>query len=299
MKRNLKRNVSLLLVLVLIIATLSGCNTGKDKEGLSEQDLESTVTKPKISVVDSDGNIKNPEDDEGVEDVETIEDENSDDYLFDFKFSTDDIDLDNLILGDGVTLVDDDAEEVNDNNVGDIPLSSNKISNELLPVGSVVLLKDSTKKVMIIGQNQIEVGNNDVIYDYSACLYPGGYINANTYLFDNEQIDSVYHVGCEDETLKVNNVPDGLLPVGSVVLLKDSTKKVMIIGWCQLAVDDEDTIYDYSGCLFPEGYINANSTYLFDNSQIESVHHLGYEDGEQKELKEMAEGLLNMWRSAE
>ena len=31
---------------------------------------------------------------------------------------------------------------------------------------------------MIIGQNQIEVGNNDVIYDYSACLYPEGYINA-------------------------------------------------------------------------------------------------------------------------
>ncbi|NMB43885.1 MAG: DUF4176 domain-containing protein, partial [Clostridiales bacterium] len=35
------------------------------------------------------------------------------------------------------------------------------------------------------------------------------------------------------------------------------------------------------------------------NSQIESVHHLGYEDGEQKELKNMAEGLLDMWRSAE
>ena len=43
---------------------------------------------------------------------------------------------------------------------------------------------------------------------------------------------------------------EGRLPAGSVVLLKDSTKKVMIMGFCQNRPGEPDKIYDYCGCLY-------------------------------------------------
>lgn len=48
----------------------------------------------------------------------------------------------------------------------------------LLPIGTVVLLKNSTKRVVIIGvlQQQIKEGT-PVIWDHSACLYPEGYMS--------------------------------------------------------------------------------------------------------------------------
>ena len=69
----------------------------------------------------------------------------------------------------------------------------------LLPIGTVVLLKESTKRVMIYGRLQREVNGNRV-WDYIACLFPEGNVNADhSFLFDNEQIESVFFVGCQDE----------------------------------------------------------------------------------------------------
>ena len=69
---------------------------------------------------------------------------------------------------------------------------------ELLPIGSVVMLKGGNKRVMICGRIQTKV-NEDKIYDYSACCYPEGIINPRElFLFDNEDIDMVYFVGLQD-----------------------------------------------------------------------------------------------------
>ena len=69
---------------------------------------------------------------------------------------------------------------------------------ELLPIGSVVMLKGGNKRVMICGRIQTKV-NEDKIYDYSACYYPEGIINPRElFLFDNEDIDMVYFVGLQD-----------------------------------------------------------------------------------------------------
>ena len=71
--------------------------------------------------------------------------------------------------------------------------------NALLPIGTVVLLKESTKRVMIYGRLQREIDGSRV-WDYIACLYPEGNINADhSYLFNNDQIESVFFVGCQDE----------------------------------------------------------------------------------------------------
>ena len=57
----------------------------------------------------------------------------------------------------------------------------------------------------------------------------------------------------------------GLLPIGTVVLLKNSTKKVMIIGFAQVSANDPSKVFDYVGCLFPEGYVGPDKTYLFNS----------------------------------
>ena len=92
---------------------------------------------------------------------------------------------------------------------------------------------------------------------------------------------------------------EGLLPVGSVVLLKDSTKKVMIIGVCQKEVGQDTAFWDYSGCLFPEGYMGADKTFLFNNDQIETVYSLGYQDEEQLQFKKKAEEAMERLRKSE
>lgn len=68
-----------------------------------------------------------------------------------------------------------------------------------LPIGSVVLLKNATKRIMIYGRKQIQVGT-DIEWDYIACLYPEGNINEEfMYLFNHDQIDKIYSLGYQDD----------------------------------------------------------------------------------------------------
>jgi len=80
---------------------------------------------------------------------------------------------------------------------------------------------------------------------------------------------------------------NGLFPIGSVVLLKNSSKRVMIIGFCQgqSSEDGETTVWDYAGCLYPEGYIDANKVFLFNGEQIDKIFSIGYQDEEQFAFK--------------
>lgn len=71
-----------------------------------------------------------------------------------------------------------------------------------LPLGSIVLLKNGTKRVMIYGRKQLQVGT-DKEWDYIACLYPEGNISEEyMYLFNHDQIDKVFFVGYQDEDEK-------------------------------------------------------------------------------------------------
>lgn len=80
---------------------------------------------------------------------------------------------------------------------------------------------------------------------------------------------------------------EGLLPIGTVVLLKNSQKRVMIIGVLQKQIKDgEDVIWDYSACFYPEGYMGPDKTFLFNANQIEKVFAVGYQDQEQFAFKE-------------
>lgn len=79
---------------------------------------------------------------------------------------------------------------------------------------------------------------------------------------------------------------DKLLPIGTVCMLKGGTKRVMITGFCSVPVEDPKKIFDYSGCLYPEGFLNSTTICLFDNNQIEKIYFKGFEDEEEKVFKE-------------
>ena len=83
----------------------------------------------------------------------------------------------------------------------------------------------------------------------------------------------------------MNEIKPKFLPVGTVVLLENGTKRVMINGFCTMDANKPDKIYDYSGVLFPEGSLSSDQTLLFDHSQIVRVDHYGLDDQEEKEFK--------------
>lgn len=74
------------------------------------------------------------------------------------------------------------------------------------------------------------------------------------------------------------------LPLGSVVLLKDSNKRVMIYGRQQKAVDTGEE-WDYLACLFPEGNLSKDYRYVFNHDQIAAVFFVGFQDIEELTFK--------------
>lgn len=76
------------------------------------------------------------------------------------------------------------------------------------------------------------------------------------------------------------------LPIGSVITLKGGTKRVMICGRLQFKADDEKTVYDYSACYFPEGYIGPQEMFLFNNEDIDMVYFLGLQDVEEFKFRD-------------
>ena len=70
---------------------------------------------------------------------------------------------------------------------------------ELLPIGSVVLLKGGTKKAMIFGVKQRDTGTN-VEHDYIGVTYPEGNLGAEMqFYFEHESIAEVCFRGFEDD----------------------------------------------------------------------------------------------------
>ena len=64
-----------------------------------------------------------------------------------------------------------------------------------------------------------------------------------------------------------------LLPIGSVVTVKEANKKMMLIGILQKS---KDVNYDYMAVLYPEGYLTQKQIYLFNHEDIQEVHFLGF-----------------------
>ena len=74
--------------------------------------------------------------------------------------------------------------------------------NQLLPIGSVVLLKKKKKRLMITGVFPIQTEEEEV-YDYIAVIYPEGYIGPRSnYVFNHGDIEEILFKGYDDEERK-------------------------------------------------------------------------------------------------
>ena len=77
------------------------------------------------------------------------------------------------------------------------------------------------------------------------------------------------------------------LPIGSVVLLKETEKRLMIIGRVQVC---DGKAYKYSGVLYPEGYLGSDKLFLFNEDDIEVLYYMGMQDPEEFQFrKELVE----------
>ena len=82
------------------------------------------------------------------------------------------------------------------------------------------------------------------------------------------------------------------LPIGSVVLLKEAKKRLMICGRVQTDVASGKQ-YDYSACLYPEGLINSKELYMFNNEDIANLFFVGFQDREEFNFRNALEEFSN------
>lgn len=89
---------------------------------------------------------------------------------------------------------------------------------------------------------------------------------------------------------------DKFLPIGTVVLLKNATKKLMITSYAvyptgkQYAngklVETQRKVYDYGSCEYPIGILDFNTVHAFNHQDIKEICYLGYKTEEQQELSD-------------
>lgn len=78
---------------------------------------------------------------------------------------------------------------------------------------------------------------------------------------------------------------DKVLPLGSVVLLKDAKRYLVVIGYL-IIEDGSNKVWDYMGCAYPIGTISSEATLVFDTEQIDKVIFEGYSDEEGEAFRE-------------
>ena len=76
---------------------------------------------------------------------------------------------------------------------------------------------------------------------------------------------------------------DDLLPIGTVVIIKNGVNKVFVSGF--KAKVNSGKCYDYVGFPYPEGFISREMTLLFNHEQIDKIYYMGYVDEEEKKFK--------------
>ena len=74
------------------------------------------------------------------------------------------------------------------------------------------------------------------------------------------------------------------LPIGTVVKTNIVDKKIMVTGFC-VALKENNKVFDYLGCLYPEGMIYPDKTFVFNHNDIEEILFFGYLDEEEKKFK--------------
>ena len=79
------------------------------------------------------------------------------------------------------------------------------------------------------------------------------------------------------------------LPIGTVVMLKNGKKEVMITSYLvfskeAVSKNEKIEMFEYGGCAYPEGILDSNSSLAFNHNQIDKIIHMGYINDRYKEV---------------
>lgn len=89
-----------------------------------------------------------------------------------------------------------------------------------------------------------------------------------------------------------------LLPIGSVVKLKDTEKPLMIFGILQTNPNVSDKTFDYIGVPYPEGHFDVRLQIGFNHSDISDVIFHGFNNEDRKAFMASLE-IINRARKHE
>lgn len=84
-----------------------------------------------------------------------------------------------------------------------------------------------------------------------------------------------------------------LLPIGTIVLLNNAKKRIMICGICQTGKENTEKEYDYMGVLYPEGHIGSEYNFLFNHEDVQKICYRGFEDIERQKFVERLQNYYN------
>src|SRR5699024_384665 len=81
-----------------------------------------------------------------------------------------------------------------------------------------------------------------------------------------------------------------MLPIGSIVYLREGTSKIMILNRAPVLASEETDIegiwYDYSGCFYPQG-LDPNNVFYFNEENVDEVVFEGLKDEEEERLQKL------------
>ncbi|MFD1335895.1 DUF4176 domain-containing protein [Oceanobacillus iheyensis] len=86
-----------------------------------------------------------------------------------------------------------------------------------------------------------------------------------------------------------------MLPIGSIVYLKEGTSKLMILNRAPILPaenqEQKGVMYDYSGCIYPQG-LDPNNVLYFNEENIDKVVSKGYKDEEEERFQEIYDSWM-------
>lgn len=86
-----------------------------------------------------------------------------------------------------------------------------------------------------------------------------------------------------------------MLPIGSIVYLREGTNKIMILNRAPILPSEENEEkgiwYDYSGCFYPQG-LNPNNVFYFNEENIDEVVFEGFRDDDEERFQK----IFQDWR---
>ena len=77
------------------------------------------------------------------------------------------------------------------------------------------------------------------------------------------------------------------LPIGTICSVRGNNKLMMITGVFSVEYAGNVRMYDYSGCVYPEGMLLRNKICSFNHADIERIQHLGYVTDEYRNFNAM------------